>query len=131
MARLSEGRFLCVMRTQGEAENGEYRPLYACWSDAQGKTWSTPRPTTPQLMNIWLTLAVLDNGVVACEYMRPGFHVAFSTDGGQTWQDRVSFSEFHARGLTHRPSARGWRGTPGRTCRCVRTPNPRDCRPSF
>jgi hypothetical protein len=95
LALLSDGQFLCVMRTQGEAENGEYRPLYASWSDAQGKTWSKPMPTNPHLMNIWPTLAVLDNGVVACEYNRPGFHVAFSADNGHTWQNRVSFSNLN------------------------------------
>ena len=31
-------------------------------------------------------------GVLACQYGRPGFHVAFSLDNGHTWQDRVSFS---------------------------------------
>lgn len=96
LALLSDGRFLCVMRTQGEAENGEYRPLYVSWSDSQGKTWSKPAPTSPHLMNIWPSLAVLDNGVVACNYGRPGFHVAFSADGGRTWQNRVSFSDLNA-----------------------------------
>ena len=43
-------------------------------------------------MNISPTLATLDNGVVACQYGRPGFHVVFSLDHGHTWQDRISFS---------------------------------------
>jgi hypothetical protein len=43
-------------------------------------------------MNISPELVVLDNGVLACEYGRPGFHVAFSLDNGHTWQDRVSLS---------------------------------------
>jgi protocatechuate 3,4-dioxygenase beta subunit len=43
-------------------------------------------------MNISPTLAVLDNGVVVCQYGRPGFHVVFSTDHGHTWRDRISFS---------------------------------------
>ena len=42
--------------------------------------------------NDTVTVAVLDNGVVACAYGRPGFHVAFSTDNGHTWRDRISFS---------------------------------------
>ena len=29
---------------------------------------------------------------MACEYGRPGFHVAFSLDNGHSWQDRISFS---------------------------------------
>ena len=47
---------------------------------------------TPHLMNISPTLATLENGVVVCQYGRPGFHVAFSLDEGHTWQDRISFS---------------------------------------
>jgi hypothetical protein len=43
-------------------------------------------------MNIAPTLAVLDNGVVACQHGRPGFHVAFSLDNGHTWQDQITFS---------------------------------------
>lgn len=90
---LSNGQMICVMRTQYAHLSGEYRPLYVCWSDDLGKTWTKPVPTKPHLMNIWPTLAVLDNGVVACEHGRPGFHVAFSLDHGHTWQDRISFSD--------------------------------------
>ena len=89
---LKNGQLLCVMRTQGAEIPNEYRPLYAAWSDDWGKTWSTPQATRPELMNISPTLAVLDNGVVVCQYGRPGFHVVFSTDNGQTWGHRISFS---------------------------------------
>ena len=89
---LKNGQLLCVMRTQGAEIPNEYRPIYAAWSDDSGKTWSTPQPTRPALMNISPTLAVLDNGVVVCQYGRPGFHVVFSTDNGHTWRSRISFS---------------------------------------
>ena len=89
---LSSGQLLCIMRTQGAHYAGEYRPYYQCWSDDLGKTWTKPVPSNPHLMNISPTLAVLDNDVVACQYGRPGFHIAFSLDHGHTWQDRVSFS---------------------------------------
>lgn len=95
LALLPDGRLLCVMRTQGAQYTGEYRPLYVSWSEDMGKTWTRPVPTKPHLMNISPTLAVLDNGVVACQYGRPGFHVAFSIDNGHTWRDRVSFSDLH------------------------------------
>ena len=90
---LPNGQMLCIMRKQYSHYPGEYKPLYVCWSNDMGKTWTTPIPTKPHLMNICPELAVLDNGVVACEYGRPGFHVAFSLDNGHTWQDRVSFSD--------------------------------------
>lgn len=92
LALLANGQLLCLMRTQGAEIPNEYRPIYASWSDDLGKTWTAPVPTKPHLMNISPTLAVLDNGVVACQYGRPGFHVVFSTDNGHTWRDRVSFS---------------------------------------
>jgi len=92
LAILRDGRLLCIMRTQGTHVPVEYRPLYVSWSEDLGKTWTKPEPTQPHLMNISPTLAVLDNGVVACAYGRPGFHVAFSTDDGHTWRDRISFS---------------------------------------
>ena len=92
LALLKNGQLLCVMRTQGAEIPNEYRPLYAAWSDDGGKTWSRPQSTRPALMNISPTLAVLDNGVVVCQYGRPGFHVVFSTDNGHTWGNRVSFS---------------------------------------
>ena len=93
LALLSNGQLLCIMRTQGAQYAGEYRPLYVCWSDDLGKTWTKPVATNPHLMSISPTLAVLDNGVVACQYGRPGFHVAFSLDHGHTWQDRIRFSD--------------------------------------
>ncbi len=95
LALLRDGRFLCMMRTQGTELSAEYRPMYVSWSDSQGKTWTKPVPTKPHLLNISPTLAVLDNGVVACQYGRPGFHVSFSPDNGHTWRDRISFSNLH------------------------------------
>lgn len=92
IALLPTGKMLCVMRTQYSHLPGEYRPLSISWSDDLGKTWTTPIATHPHLMNISPTLAVLDNGVVACQYGRPGFHVVFSINDGQTWRDRISFS---------------------------------------
>ena len=82
-----------MLRTQYSHLPGEYRPMAVCWSKDLGKTWTKPTLTKPHLMNISPTVQVLDNGVVACQYGRPGFHVAFSLDNGHTWQDRISFSD--------------------------------------
>ena len=80
------------VRTQYAHTPAEYKSLAVCWSDGQGKSWTKPVATLPHLMCISPTLATLDNGVVACEYGRPGFHVVFSLDNGHTWQGRISFS---------------------------------------
>ena len=97
---LPNGQLICVMRMQYSHLPGEYRPMSVCWSDDLGKTWTKPIPTTPHLMNIAPKLIVLENGVLACEYGRPGFHVAFSIDNGHTWQDRVSFSHLSSPAIT-------------------------------
>ena len=94
VALLRNGQLLAVLRTQNAHFPGEYKPLYVCWSNDMGKTWTKPTPTRPHLKCIQPTVFVLDNGVVALEYGRPGCHVAFSLDDGHTWQDRVSFSNF-------------------------------------
>ena len=93
LAVLDNGQLLCMMRSQGSHLPSEYRPLYLSWSDDKGKTWTTPVPTQPHLMNIRPALITLDNGVLAAVYGRPGVHVAFSTDNGHTWGNRVSFSQ--------------------------------------
>jgi hypothetical protein len=92
IAELANGQLLCILRSQGSHLPSEYRPLYISWSNDVGKTWTTPVPTQPYLMNILPTLVTLDNGVVAAVYGRPGVHVAFSTDNGHTWGNRISFS---------------------------------------
>ncbi|MEE3369998.1 MAG: sialidase family protein [Planctomycetota bacterium] len=92
IAQLQGGKLLCMLRSQGSHLPSEYRPLYVSWSDDLGKTWTTPTPTRPHLMNILPTLVTLDNGVIAAVYGRPGVHVAFSTDDGHTWFNRISFS---------------------------------------
>ena len=89
---LADGRMLAMLRTQYAHPPAEYKPMAVCWSDDHGKTWTKPEATRPHLMCISPTLVTLDNGVVACQYGRPGFHVAFSLDHGRTWQDRISFS---------------------------------------
>ena len=89
---LPNGQMLAMLRKQYADLPGEYKPMYVSWSNDVGRTWTKPVPTKPHLMNISPTMQVLDNGVVACEYGRPGFHVAFSLDNGHSWQDRISFS---------------------------------------
>ena len=90
MAQLGDGQLLCIMRTEGATP--PYKPMYTSWSRDMGKTWTDPIPTRPYLQNAWPTLAVLDDGMVACIYGRPGVHVVFSTDNGQTWTDRVTLT---------------------------------------
>ena len=91
LALLPDGQLICIMRTEGATP--PYKTMYTSWSKNLGKTWTRPKPTQPHLKNACPTLAVLDNGEVACIYGRPGVHVAFSTDQGHTWTHRVTFTE--------------------------------------
>ena len=100
IALLPNGQMLAMLRKQWAHYPGEYKPMSVCWSNDLGKTWTKPTPTKPHLMNISPTLATLDNGVVACQYGRPGCHVAFSIDNGRTWQDHISFSDLPSPGVT-------------------------------
>jgi hypothetical protein len=92
IALLPDGRLLCMMRSQGSHLPSEYRPFYVAWSADEGKTWTKPTPTRPHLMNIQPSVFVLDNGVVASVFGRPGVHAAFSTDYGRKWANRISLS---------------------------------------
>ena len=100
IAFLPNGQMIAVMRTQLHHLVHDFRPLYVAWSDDMGKTWTTPIPTRVDpaekhdgLYNISPTLAVLDNGVIAVSYGRPGFHIAFSSDNGHSWGNIVHLSE--------------------------------------
>ena len=97
VALLPNGRLLCIMRTQGSHLGPEFKPMYVSWSNDLGKTWTKPTPTNPHLKNIWPTLQVLGNGIVAVVYGRPGVHVAFSVDDGHTWPEKVTFSNLWER----------------------------------
>jgi hypothetical protein len=100
IALTKDGKMIFIARTQGSHLPPDYKPMSIAWSDDYGKTWTDPVPTEPQLMNIWPTLIALDNGVLACVYGRPGFHVAFSLDNGHTWQNRISFSHLYEPQIT-------------------------------
>jgi len=106
VCQLPDGRLLAVMRTA----YAEPRILAQCWSDDGGQTWTDPiaapgipgvgpeqrRYTTPDgrsvgfsAGNVSPALAVLDNGVLAMVYGRPGLKVALDAEGtGEHW-DRI------------------------------------------
>ena len=89
---MPDGQLLAVLRAHN-SDKQPYKPLYVCRSDDRGKTWTKPQPTRLHLYSISPALAVLDNGVVACAHGGPGLHIAFSTDGGQTWSEKVTLSK--------------------------------------
>ena len=97
MARLPDGRLLAVLRT------GHHFPLHVTWSDDDGRTWTTPRPTPldgacdPTLIVLRDDRLALVWGQRYNEAMRyetwkyPGkgtVNLALSEDAGVTWQNQ-------------------------------------------
>lgn len=106
LVRLKNGELLCVMRTEYEKD----RLMAQCRSSDGGKTWSQPVPppgipgvagadhdyTTPDgrhghfdAGNVSPMLALLDNGLLAMAYGRPGQNLAISSDGTGRYWDKI------------------------------------------
>lgn len=94
--KLPNGRLICHIR----AERGHEREVfttYQCYSDDEGKTWSTPERIIPILEGATSYLSMHSSGVLlSCfERRQPPFEikVMFSTDNGETWNyDNTIFS---------------------------------------
>jgi hypothetical protein len=77
-----DGRMVCVMRTD---TGGTHEPCFVARSTNWGKTWSKPEILTP--FGVMPKMLLLDNGVIALVYGRPGVQLLFCTDGkGELWQ---------------------------------------------
>lgn len=86
---LSDGTFLCVLRTDG--------PMYISRSSDQGITWSHAVPLTPN--GVLPRLLQLDNGVLVLSSGRPGVQIRFSIDGkGEKWTDPFEMLPFNSPG---------------------------------
>ena len=61
------------MRTQG------FHPMMQSFSSDLGKSWSPPVKTGVD--GVWPDLCLMQSGIVACAYGRPGCNIMFSLDG--------------------------------------------------
>lgn len=87
---LSDGTFLCVMRTTDALGNS---PMYFSHSADQGATWSQPRAFTST--GVLPKLLRLDNGVIVLASGRPGVQIRFSHDGrGEEWTEPFEMLPF-------------------------------------
>ncbi len=79
---LGDGSFICVMRS------GSASPMYKCFSNDGGKTWTTPEPFTAN--GVKPELMLLENGVLLLTSGRPGVQLRFSLDGsGREWTEPI------------------------------------------
>lgn len=88
VVRLRNGELVCFIRT------AEYEPLFQARSKDGGKTWSTPERIGVD--GILPRPVLLQNGVLALSYGRPGVWVIFSTDGGHWWTDKKCIWIWHS-----------------------------------
>jgi len=92
LAMAPNGDLVCVLRSGGR--NGGPAtlfptPLYCSRSSDLGKSWSLPAQIADRGVNP--NLVVLDNGIIACTYGRPGSWLIFSDDNGLTWKGAFQF----------------------------------------
>ena len=66
LVRLPDGRLMALMRENSFV----YEPMYACFSDDDGNTWSEPRPT--RLVGHRPTLGLTADGKLLCTYRNVG-----------------------------------------------------------
>ena len=64
-------------------------PLYMSASNDNGKTWSNAEPVNP--FGVWPDALVLENGIIALSYGRPGNWLMFSKDDGRTWGPNLPY----------------------------------------
>lgn len=84
---LADSTFVCVMRS------GATSPLYKTFSFDRGKTWTSPRPFTPN--GVKPQLMLLKNGVLVLSTGRPGVQLRFSLDGkGEYWTSPIDMVPF-------------------------------------
>lgn len=77
VVRFSDTDMMAILRTLS------FGPLLQTWSHDGGKTWS--KLTALEEGSVAPDMVLMNNGVVACSYGRPGSNLMFSTDQGKTW----------------------------------------------
>ncbi len=107
LLRLPNNKLLCFIRSSGSYQaslgsnnNGDptvkmpfgyhkTTPLFMSASNDDGKTWSNASPVND--FGVWPDALVLQNGIVALSYGRPGNWLMFSNDNGASWGPRLQF----------------------------------------
>lgn len=97
--KTKDGSLLCVMRV------GDYLPLFQTRSYDNGSTWSKPVMlpglTSKTSQSVDPQLLLMENGILALTYGRPGDQMAFSKDGcGYKWNCSLTAYDDETTGYT-------------------------------
>ena len=88
VAETASGRLVAVVRRTDH----EQKPMIVTWSEDGGYTWRDPAPLFG--FGVFPNVLLLENGILAVSYGRPGVRVAFASDGeGEVWDREVTLVE--------------------------------------
>jgi hypothetical protein len=88
---LSDGTYICVMRTSDGMGNG---PMFASFSKDLGKTWSIPKAIATS--GVLPNLLQLNNGILVLSSGRPGVQLRFATkDKMLQWTEPFEMLPYH------------------------------------
>lgn len=98
------GNLVCIIRRTAR----QVVPMMITRSDDRGRTWKELKPLHDR--GVFPSIMLLDCGVMALTYGRPGVYISFSLDGtGRTWTDPVP--------LKHEPlKGQGGKNLLSKTC---------------
>lgn len=84
LTRTLSGKLVCILRTGADFS------MYQSDSTDEGRTWS--RPHRIEALGVAPYVLTLESGVLACSYGRPGNHIMFSLDEGESWTGHTQIS---------------------------------------
>jgi hypothetical protein len=87
---IPNGDILCIMRTGGDCDNPR-DPIHLSVSRDDGMSWSRPIPITE--FGVYPNAVLMENGVIALCYGRPGNWLVFSLDYGKTWVNTIKVND--------------------------------------
>ena len=96
LVRLKDGRLLCVFRLDSALDYGH------CFSDDDGKTWSTPKNLTGTY-SVQPSLSVSPSGMLLLSGGRPGLFLWINRQGDAAHWDKIDLVRHHNQWIKDEP----------------------------